>query len=1596
MLSSYKGFDYTGLMSPEFVPLDIPSAETPTPEPPKSPVEPSVSSPQGAMTALEAQEAGNPAWEQLTAQQKGTVPIQRDIRQMTPEQQDIMGGAARITEANKQAALDAGVPQSVVDRALQWGVNIKAAGWGPEIPVTGGLTEAEFATQGVTRWGEATGVSPIGVPSTEAGVTTPSGVMPPGAGIPTQPQKPTTIEPTQASKYAWDTYYDQEKARLQQEEDQQIAKIEANYAVKGVASKVATRMGAGNIADLKKQYAAQKEALAQEQKIVNAQLLPWWKEGSLNVALPQTPKRVSDLPPTRDAIYKRYGLPEPTPTEQGGDGWKIPPKWFQHNVPNALWLDDGTLIQASDANDFRNLLLSVASKMPISHNGEYEDTIETTPYAKLQYDEYLSTSPMATKENRHDFRLEMQDELRAGNITQELYNKYFTGQKTLEQVYRDSYGKLGSPVSFKPVIRQMSTSDFTNEQAKLEPLRYAEREMLGRMAVIYEIQAEMEEIQDTTALRGKKALVDAERAGREGPIAVWTPIIPDDWIDQTTLPTDKFDFDARWYGFNPKREMDRVRELAKEMEYNLNKVPPPISGWKYEVKISNPNDGDIVTPVEKTTNGWTVNRYNGTYTNPDGKVFTMAELMIKPDAFAEYKKEFPPEDIKKATDWLNGQDAQDALAVIRNMGETPESKVVLDEVIPPEVATTIFGDKWWEKAIPAGFHVPIKTITPTPEQIQVTRFEQVIKAANIADMSTMDKIEAIFALPELYWQGIERWGTELARILSGVTSEGKSIGEAILNPTEFELFDDIYRQKVPGTERRGLPAMMPEEGLTGIKGESTAFAGFPVGLTEKGVTPTLMATPPPETPWMLGAAGFVAFFADPFNWVGFGVSKAGIKTLPYVVKSLQYGLERGAIKDALIAGELAGIKLAEKDAAKVLERASTMISKNPEASAKWADVIANKGFNAPEAKGLLKEIAESKVVGVEAKVAEAAAPKTEQVAAKSEVAPKAAEVGGTIPPAVTKLKQLVSQFERGTLLEMRAETEALRKPVTKQKVAAAAAARKSAGGGLEGFYAGLRELEGKKPIVEFEAIGKEFTPEEVKELFDIAANVDTRYFQGLNTQKGLHKLLYEGIVPQPKELELLGKAFGNDLIGAIVKQIKAGKWDTFLDVMGIQRALQTTFDISYAMRQAFVMTVSHPIQSSKTFAKAIASWFKKSSAEALDKVVKEDPLYNEATSLSLEEGKRLFLPGVGGEGWQPLYLKEEAVQTRFLGKIGPWVEKWAGKIPKVGKPVGKVLAAPLSVLPRSERAFVFPLNKVRMDKFTNMYRDMERWLTSQEIQRLEMAGKTVPADFTAEVPLDVVAFINRYINGMTGRGNLGKTLNSAGPMLNQFLYSFRYQASIVEAPYYWVKAIVTGGMPITTKAEFMKAITTMSPIRKHAIRDLAASTGFLMSMLSLGVWRASVDSNIKADLNPLSTNFGRIGYKDTYQNIAPAKPWIVFAARLLTGLTKSSTGEIRSINRGELTEDFIRTKLSPQVGLLTDLLYEATVVGEKMEMTEESVKTQIRSRLAPMVINDFIEAWQESGLIGVGMSLLAIPGVSVISYPPYEPKPKKSTLPKVP
>ena len=118
-------------------------------------------------------------------------------------------------------------------------------------------------------------------------------------------------------------------------------------------------------------------------------------------------------------------------------------------------------------------------------------------------------------------------------------------------------------------------------------------------------------------------------------------------------------------------------------------------------------------------------------------------------------------------------------------------------------------------------------------------------------------------------------------------------------------------------------------------------------------------------------------------------------------------------------------------------------------------------------------------------------------------------------------------------------------------------------------------------------------------------------------------------------------------------------------------------------------------------------------------------------------------------------------------------------------------------------------------------------------------------------------------------------------------------------------------------------------------------------------------------------------------------------ARLGFGLIRGFYNNARGIKnpprRGpaEIAGRFIRTKLSPAAGFVTDLGVGKTFKGESMSEELTSPGKMAFERLAPMLVRDSFEAWK--GAEGRGESkgtalIKTAPGVFGIGVQTYKPR----------
>jgi len=285
-------------------------------------------------------------------------------------------------------------------------------------------------------------------------------------------------------------------------------------------------------------------------------------------------------------------------------------------------------------------------------------------------------------------------------------------------------------------------------------------------------------------------------------------------------------------------------------------------------------------------------------------------------------------------------------------------------------------------------------------------------------------------------------------------------------------------------------------------------------------------------------------------------------------------------------------------------------------------------------------------------------------------------------------------------------------------------AYEKAGGGLAGHHASKGALSGKlEQPLEVQGF-KHFTPEALDALLNTVHESEVlRPFERVRARDGLEKA-YKGIPPTESEIRLLEKVFGKDLPSAITREtVTWRKWA--YNLLGIPRALQTSFDLSAPFRQGLLAGAGHPVMFAKNFGPMIKSASTKTGFEQLMAEIEARPSFDEMEHY----GVRIT------DTSSHLAHREEA-----------FVSQWAEHIPGVGF---------------SSRGYTGFLNKMRADLWDQLAPEVKK--AASTLEEEEQGLKDL-----AEV-----------INASTGRGGLGRwEKNAVG--LNQLLFSPRLLASRIK------------------------------------------------------------------------------------------------------------------------------------------------------------------------------------------------------------------------
>ncbi len=512
--------------------------------------------------------------------------------------------------------------------------------------------------------------------------------------------------------------------------------------------------------------------------------------------------------------------------------------------------------------------------------------------------------------------------------------------------------------------------------------------------------------------------------------------------------------------------------------------------------------------------------------------------------------------------------------------------------------------------------------------------------------------------------------------------------------------------------------------------------------------------------------------------------------------------------------------------------------------------------------------------------------------------------------------------------------------------------------------ASMAELKGQMPAMDFAPLRDAFHPDEVAELYDMAAHTfktPQTHFDKVHTWEGLTDLLDNGKLPTEGVEKLFKEVYGEDFVQNLYK--KAAELNkaklSIAQVPGIvareitsdMRIAQTIVDASNLLRQNIINTVSHPLKTAKGFGKAELSMFgRQDIADAAVRAFETHPNSHRMTFMK-NMGKNVPYVSTGGSSIKAVKASEEFYEGGWLMHNIPGIKQ---------------------VTEASERSFSTLGNISRKDKYftmtddwAKMYPDIDEGMR----KAVETGGGLDPEIFYKDTAttartakaLERLDQLGEWTNVTTGRGNLPKFLQKHAETLNVVMYASRLMAARV--------GYVPKGIVFSIKNPV---------IRKEFARELAGLTTF-----TLGTLYTCKALGAKVEMDPRSTDFGKIRVGDTRIDLMGGfQPYIRYTAQIMTGERKSASGRIYEASRGETFARFLRSKEAPMVGLIHDMWSGETFIGEDADLSSETLARTAYSKFTPLFIQDVIDAVKQEGPTGAALAVPAFFGAGATSYGP--------------
>jgi hypothetical protein len=568
-------------------------------------------------------------------------------------------------------------------------------------------------------------------------------------------------------------------------------------------------------------------------------------------------------------------------------------------------------------------------------------------------------------------------------------------------------------------------------------------------------------------------------------------------------------------------------------------------------------------------------------------------------------------------------------------------------------------------------------------------------------------------------------------------------------------------------------------------------------------------------------------------------------------------------------------------------------------------------------------------------------PKTAGIAAKMVDEKTLAEMNET----VTKVANLLRTTTKPARVEQQAITS------IERGVRAGAAedimrGELAATEGLEGpglFAAAQTKLGGEFPKATY-ALPEEITSRDITNIYNKVAFSNIPFYDkmalkdglnlmlGVRTEAGLVTETGVGRAPGIKAIARIEKFFGKPLADAArAKQTFGAKvGGALFEATALPRALLAAYDASAPLRQGMLMAGAD----FKSWRQGVGwGWKAMFNPEFADDAIR-----------FLKESREIH----------PLAPELIEASGLHIGELG-------GVVGRTEEQMSSTVAQKFPLVQASERGYVVTLAKMRHGGLFNEINTLEK----------RIGRSLVAADLKDPLLMGQVESIGKMANALTGRGNLPDMLKKQQGILGTILFAPRLLWSRVEVP---AKLMYDWKNPLSRQAWKMAA--------KGVAGAIAANVGVLGSMKLIGDATGQID----VEIDPRSTDFGKIRIGETRLDFFGGyQPIMRYGAQFIVGQRKTTVaGEIYPIGRFGVVKDFIRTKLSPIVGMGVDAVTGETMLGDPITGdivgNESELTAYIDNHLTPMFIQDMKEALAESGPLGAFMALPGAFGASVMSY----------------